>query len=91
MKTQFTQWLRAYRHVNGMSAREAAVASGISSSTWRQYESGAKAGDTGLTSLAEFFGCEPAKLQRMAEVPCDADVFTKAASKGITEAFAQMG
>lgn len=78
MKTQFTQYLRAWRDANDRTATQAAIAADVSENTWRQYEHGAAPGAVGLEKLAALFGCESAVLAAMVQRTCDPDIFRAA-------------
>lgn len=91
MRSQFTQWLRSYRLVHGLSVADASGLAGIGAPTWRHYEAGSKPGSEGLSHLSEYFGCSVAKLERMAQTPADADLFDKAAIAAVEAVFAGLG
>lgn len=91
MRTQFTQYLKAYRLVHGLSTASAATAAGISPGAWRVYESGTLPGRDGLAHLAKYFDCDAPKLAQMAETPADADFFGKPLIATVAEIFAGLG
>jgi len=92
MRTQFTQFLRAWRMSHGgMSAGEAAMHAKISENTWRQYESGARPGKVGLECLSMYFGCDKLWLLNMSQTACDHDLFEKAQMKAVREVLDMIG
>ena len=78
MRTQFTQYLRAWRRANGLTANDAAERADVSENTWRSYERGSSPGGPGLEKLAALFGCESAVLAAMVQRTCDPDIFRAA-------------